>query len=76
MYNIVKEICNIKSTFKNRKNNQNSPDKGEGDEKGNKYSSDNNLVYHDLTSNHDTLEHHDPPPIHINPNTCCHHRTF
>jgi len=67
--NIVKEIHNIKSTFKNRKNNQNSSDKYGGDEKGNKYSYDNNLEYHDQTSNHDIPEHHGQLPNHNDPNT-------
>ena len=67
--NIVKEICNIKSTFKNHKNNQSRPDKYGEDEMGNKYSSDNNLICHDQTSNHDTPTHHDPPPIHNDQDT-------
>jgi len=67
--NIVKEIHNIKNTFKNCKNNQNSPDRYGGDEKGSKYSYGNNLKYHDRTSNHDTLEHHGQPPNHNDPNT-------
>jgi len=46
--NIVKEICNIKSTIKNHKNNQNRPDKDGGDDKGNRYSYDNNPGYHVL----------------------------
>jgi len=67
--NIVKEIRNIKSTFKNHKNNQNSPDKyGEG-EKVNKYFSHNNPKYHDRTSNHDTPEHHGQLPNHSDPDT-------
>ena len=48
--NIVKEICNIKSTFKNRKNNQNSPDKYGEDGKANKYFYGNNPVCHDQTN--------------------------
>jgi len=67
--NIVKEIRNIKNTFKNRKNNQNSPDKYGEDEKANKYSSGNNLGYHDQTSNHDIPEHHGQLPTHNDPNT-------
>jgi len=67
--NIVKEICNIKSTLKNHKNNRNSPDKYGEDEKANKYFSHNNLRYHDQTSNHDTPEHHGQPPTHNNPDT-------
>jgi len=68
--NIVKEIRNIKSTFKNHKNNQNSPDKYGEDGKVNKYFSHNNLEYHDQTSNHDTPEHHGQPPIHNDPDIC------
>jgi len=67
--NIVKEIRNIKSTFKNRKNNLNSLDKYGGDEKANKYFSHNNLEYHDRTSNHDTPEHHGQLPTHNDPDT-------
>jgi len=67
--NIVKEIRNIKSTFRNRKNNQNNPDKYVEGGKGNKYSSHNNLEYHDQTSNHDIPEHHGQPPTHNDPDT-------
>ena len=67
--NIVKEICNIKNTFKNHKNNWNSPDKYEVDEKANKYFSHNNLESHDQTSNHDTPEHHGQLPTHNDPDT-------
>ena len=67
--NIVKEIHNIKSTFKNHKNNQNSLDKYGGDEKGNKHFSHNNLEYHDQTSNHDTQKYHGQLPTHNDPNT-------
>jgi len=67
--NIVKEIRNIKSTFKNCKNNQNSADKYEEDEKANKYFSHNNLVYHDRTSNHDIPKHHGRLPTHNDPDT-------
>jgi len=67
--NIVKEIRNIKSTFKNRKNNQNSPDKYEEDEKANKYFSRNNLEYHDQTSNHDIPKRHGRLPTHNDPDT-------
>ena len=65
--NIVKEIRNINNTFKNRKNNQRNPDKDEGDEKGSKYSCDNNLIPHDRTSNHDILTHHGQLPNHNDP---------
>jgi len=67
--NIVKEIRNIKSTFKNRKNNRNSPDKCEEDEKVNKYFSHNNLGSHDRTSNHDIPKHHGRLPTHNDPDT-------
>jgi len=67
--NIVKEICNIKNTFKNHKNNWNSPDKYEVDEKANKYFSHNNPECHDQTSNHDTPEHHGQLPTHNDPDT-------
>jgi len=65
--NIVKEIRNIKSTFKNRKNNQNSLDKYGEDEKANKYFSHNNPEYRDQTSNHDIPEHHGQLPTHNDP---------
>ena len=65
--NIVKEIRNIKSTVKNHKNNQNSPDKyGEG-EKGNRYFSHNNPESHDWTSNHNIPKHHGQLPTHNDP---------
>jgi len=67
--NIVKEIRNIKNTFRNHRHNQNSPDKYEEDEKANKYFSHNNLEYHDWTSNHDTPKHHGQLPTHNGPNT-------
>jgi len=66
--NIVKEIRNIKITFKNCKNNQNSPDKYGEDGKVNKYFYGNNPVCHDQTSNHDIPGHHDQPPIQTDPN--------
>jgi len=67
--NIVKDIRDIKSTFKNRKNNQNSLDKYGEDEKVNKYFSHNNPKYHDRTSNHDIPKHHGLLPTHNDPDT-------
>jgi len=60
--NIVKEIHNIKDTFKNHKNNQNSPDKYGEDGRENKYSYGNNPVCHGQTNSHDIPGHHDQPP--------------